>query len=190
MILHIIHCHLCSFFKKNCPWYPYTLFTSRVFLFRLFSFSLCLFQASDFFFFTYGSFRHLVELLGRGSVQRQGLYLHRTTQHRETQTHIHALSTIRTCNPNVRAAEDSTCLRPHGYWDQPLQEFSKNKYYHRFQVEVNTLPPSSRWNLTSHYYHFFIFKWHITQVIANLPANLRHQIILLTLLSSETFGYS
>jgi hypothetical protein len=29
---------------------------------------------------------------GGGSVQRQGLYLHRTTQHRETQTHSHAAS--------------------------------------------------------------------------------------------------
>jgi len=30
--------------------------------------------------------------LGGGSVQRQGLYLHRTTQHRKTQTHIDALN--------------------------------------------------------------------------------------------------
>jgi hypothetical protein len=41
---------------------------------------------------------------GGGSVQRQGLFLHRTTQHRETQTHIYAPSRIRTCDPNVRAA--------------------------------------------------------------------------------------
>jgi hypothetical protein len=33
---------------------------------------------------------------------------HRTTQHRNTQTHIHAPSRIRTCDLNV----DSTCLRP------------------------------------------------------------------------------
>jgi len=50
--------------------------------------------------------------LGGGSVQRQGLYLHT-----ETQTHIHAPSRIRTCYPNVQAAEDSTCIRPRGhYW--------------------------------------------------------------------------
>jgi hypothetical protein len=48
----------------------------------------------------------------------QGLYLHRTTQHRETQTHIHAPSRIQTCDPNIRATEDSTCLRPLGYWDR------------------------------------------------------------------------
>jgi hypothetical protein len=37
---------------------------------------------------------------------------HRTTQHRETQAHIHAPSRIRTCDLNIRATEDSTCLRP------------------------------------------------------------------------------
>jgi hypothetical protein len=48
--------------------------------------------------------------LGGGSVQRQGLYLHRTTQHRETQTHIHAPSRIRTCDPNVRAVLDRAAI--------------------------------------------------------------------------------
>jgi hypothetical protein len=43
---------------------------------------------------------------------------HRTTQHRNTQTHIHALSRIRTCDLNVQAVVDSTCLRPLGYWDR------------------------------------------------------------------------
>jgi len=56
-------------------------------------------------------FGHLVGLLGRGINPTQGLYLHRTTQHRKTRTHIHAPSSVRTCDPNVRAAEDSTCLR-------------------------------------------------------------------------------
>jgi hypothetical protein len=65
-----------------------------------------------------GSIRHLVGLLGGGSVQRQGLYLHRTTQHRKTQTHIHAPSRIQTCDPSVRAAENSTCLRPLCHWDR------------------------------------------------------------------------
>jgi hypothetical protein len=66
-----------------------------------------------------GSIRHLVGLLGGGISQAQGLYLHRTTQHRKTQTNFHALSRIWTCDPNVWAAEDSTCLRPLGHWDQP-----------------------------------------------------------------------
>jgi hypothetical protein len=42
---------------------------------------------------------------------------HRTTQHRKTRTLIHALSGIRTQDSSVRAAEDSTCLRPLGHWD-------------------------------------------------------------------------
>jgi hypothetical protein len=62
-----------------------------------------------------GSIRHLVGLLGGGISPAQGLYLHRTTQHRKTQANIHAPSRIRTCNPNFRAAEDSTCLRPLGH---------------------------------------------------------------------------
>jgi len=33
-----------------------------------------------------GSIRHLVGLLGRGISPAQGLYLHRTTQHRKTLT--------------------------------------------------------------------------------------------------------
>jgi hypothetical protein len=71
------------------------------------------------FFFTYGSLRHLVGLLGRGiSSAPRPLPTHRTTQHRETLTHIHAPSRIRTSDPNVRAAEDSTWLRPRGYWDR------------------------------------------------------------------------
>jgi hypothetical protein len=40
------------------------------------------------------------------------LQTHRTTQHRNTQTHIHAPSRIRTCDLNVQAVVDSTCLRP------------------------------------------------------------------------------
>jgi hypothetical protein len=65
-----------------------------------------------------GSIRHLVGLLGGGISPAQGLYLHRTTQHRKTQTNIHAPSRIRTCDPNIWAAEDSTCPRPLGHWDR------------------------------------------------------------------------
>jgi hypothetical protein len=62
-------------------------------------------------------FGQLVGLLGRGISPTQGLYLHRTTQHRKTRTHIHSSIRIRTRDPSVRAAEDSTCLRPLGHWD-------------------------------------------------------------------------
>jgi hypothetical protein len=41
-------------------------------------------------------FRHMAGLLGRVISPSQGLYLHRTTQHRNTRTNIHALSGIRT----------------------------------------------------------------------------------------------
>jgi len=61
-------------------------------------------------------FGHSVGLLGRGISPTQGLYLHRTAQHRKTRTHIHVPSGIRTHDPSVRAVEDSTCLRPRGHW--------------------------------------------------------------------------
>jgi hypothetical protein len=44
-------------------------------------------------------FRHTVGLLGRVISPSQGLYLHRTTQHRKTRTIIDALSEIRTRDP-------------------------------------------------------------------------------------------
>jgi hypothetical protein len=45
-------------------------------------------------------FRHMIGLLGRVISPSQGLYLHRTTQHRKTRTNIHALSEIRTHDPS------------------------------------------------------------------------------------------
>jgi hypothetical protein len=42
---------------------------------------------------------------------------HRTTQHRNTQTHIHAPGRIRTCDLNVQVVVDSTCLRLLSYWE-------------------------------------------------------------------------
>jgi hypothetical protein len=45
-------------------------------------------------------FRHTVGLLGRVISPSQGLYLHRTTQHRKTRTNIHALSGIQTHDPS------------------------------------------------------------------------------------------
>jgi hypothetical protein len=48
----------------------------------------------------------------------QGLYLHRTAQYRKTRIYIHASSEIRSHDPSIRAAEDSTCLRKRGHWDR------------------------------------------------------------------------
>jgi hypothetical protein len=40
-----------------------------------------------------------------------------STTQKDADTHIHALSGIRTHDSTVRAVEDSTCLRPRGHWD-------------------------------------------------------------------------
>jgi hypothetical protein len=45
-------------------------------------------------------FRQMVGLPGRVISPSQGLYLHRTTQHRKTRTDIHVLSGIRTHDPS------------------------------------------------------------------------------------------
>jgi hypothetical protein len=58
---------------------------------------------------TYGRFlelfRHVVGFLGRVINPSQGLYLHRTTQHRKTRTNIHALGGIRTHDPRNQPAK-------------------------------------------------------------------------------------
>jgi hypothetical protein len=55
-------------------------------------------------------FRNLIKTRGRTtldewSARRKGLYLHRTTQHRNTKTNIHASSGIRTHDPINQAAK-------------------------------------------------------------------------------------
>jgi hypothetical protein len=47
----------------------------------------------------------MVGILGRVISPSQGLYLHRTTQHRKTRTNIHTLSGIRTHNPSNQPAK-------------------------------------------------------------------------------------
>jgi hypothetical protein len=74
---------------------------------------------SEFYFLKFiNLFRQLVVLFGWGIGPPQGLYLHKTTQNRKTRTYFHASSRIRIHDPSVRAAEESTCLRPLGHWDQ------------------------------------------------------------------------
>jgi hypothetical protein len=64
-------------------------------------------------------FRHMVGLLGRVISSSQGLYLHRTTQHRKTWTNIHALSGIRTRDPvyerSIPASQTARPLDRHPY---------------------------------------------------------------------------
>jgi hypothetical protein len=47
----------------------------------------------------------MVGLLGRVISPSQGLYLHRTTQHRKTRTNIYALNGIRTHDPSNKPAK-------------------------------------------------------------------------------------
>jgi len=54
----------------------------------------------------YESIGHLVGLFGGGLSPMQGLYLHGTTRHRNTQTRINVPSGIRTRDRIVRGVED------------------------------------------------------------------------------------
>jgi hypothetical protein len=81
---------------------------------------LGLFRFKIYFLKCMNLFGQLVGLLGRGIGRPQGLYLHRTTRYIKTITYIRASSGIRTHEPSVRTAEDSTCLRLLGHWDRPL----------------------------------------------------------------------
>jgi hypothetical protein len=49
-------------------------------------------------------FKQMVGLHGRVISPSQGLYLHRTTQHRKRRTNIHTLSGIRTYDPSNQPA--------------------------------------------------------------------------------------
>jgi len=53
----------------------------------------------------------------------------------KTRTHIHTPSRIRTCNPKVRVAKDSMCLRPRGHWDQQKKLYYIAKIYVRILIE-------------------------------------------------------
>jgi hypothetical protein len=89
----------------------------------------------------YVSIGQLVGLLGRGISPTQGLYLHRTTQHRKTRTHIHASSEIRNHDPSVR---DSTCLRPLGHLEFGL-ELSHYYYYYYCCCTTKVFPERVKW---------------------------------------------
>jgi hypothetical protein len=105
-----------------------------------------------------GSIRHLVGFLGWGISPVQGLYPHRTTQHRKTQTNIHALSRIRTCDPNVWAAEDSTCPRPLSHWDQQKYLLPLNKYCYFLMGPVTSSREMEA--KKKKFIEYFISTWH------------------------------
>jgi hypothetical protein len=89
------------------------------------TYSVALQSLKDLGSLTYGRFlkvfRQMAGLLGRVIGLSQGLYLHRTTQHRNTRTHIHALSGIQTHDPSVRAikthAPDRAATVTGSVWD-------------------------------------------------------------------------
>jgi hypothetical protein len=68
-------------------------------------------------------FRNLIMTLGRTpldkwSAHHEGLYLHRTTQHRNTKANIHASSGIQTHDSSNQV--DDLRLRPHGHRNWPV----------------------------------------------------------------------
>jgi hypothetical protein len=82
-------------------WHTFILLMNLVFFLLLSLASIVQFWtfASSYFFWFPNLFRHTAGLLGQVISSLQGLYLHRTTQHRNTSTNIHALSGIRTRDP-------------------------------------------------------------------------------------------
>jgi hypothetical protein len=75
------------------------------------------------------SFTQTVGLFGRVISPSQGPYLHRGQRKHRINTHTHTqismpLSGIRTCNPSVRASEDSLYLRPLG---SALSKYYRNE---------------------------------------------------------------
>jgi hypothetical protein len=67
-------------------------------------------------------FQHMVGLLGRVISLSQGLYLHRTTQHRKTRTNIYALSGIQTHSPVYKQS------RPAPQTARPLDRHALNHW--------------------------------------------------------------
>jgi hypothetical protein len=60
-------------------------------------------------------FIHMIGLFGRVISPSQGLYLHRTTQHRQTRTNIHALAEF---EPTIPATNRPRPTPQHGHCDR------------------------------------------------------------------------
>jgi hypothetical protein len=84
-----------------------------------------------------------LRLLGRVISLSQGRYLH-TKQHKHiiNVNNIHALSGIRTHDPSVRAAEDSSCLRPRDHSDRQLCLLPYEISFDIFTRQCHDLRPS------------------------------------------------
>jgi hypothetical protein len=80
-----------------------------------------------FFSFVIFFFTQTVGLLGRGIRLSQGRYLH-TGQHKHginAHTNSHALSGIRTHDPNIQVNEDSSCLRLGVHFDRQYKLYTR-----------------------------------------------------------------
>jgi hypothetical protein len=86
--------------------------------------------------------RHMVVLLGRVISPSQGLYLHRTTQHRKTRTNIHTLSGIRTHDPSnqpgkIHASDRMATVT--GNYSQLLNAYFVKTYKTAFNISSRVL---------------------------------------------------
>jgi hypothetical protein len=81
-------------------------------------------------------FWHMVGLLGWVISLSQGLYLHRTTQHRKTRTNIHALSGIWTCSPVYERSRPA----PQTAWPLDQHVYQHRTYWHLCHFMCQSLP--------------------------------------------------
>jgi hypothetical protein len=79
------------------------------------------------------SYTQWVGLLGRGSARRKASTYTQSNTNRINphNTHIHALSAIRTHDPNVRARENRPCLRPRGKYNLYTYVYTPSKIKQR-----------------------------------------------------------
>jgi hypothetical protein len=80
--------------------------------------------------------QHMVGLLGRVTSSLQGLYLHRTTQQRQTRINFHALSGIRTRDPVYERSRPAWPPDQHSHsWEHK----NKTSYESRRQARYYTV---------------------------------------------------
>jgi hypothetical protein len=82
-------------------------------------------------------FRHMVGLLGGVISPSQGLYLRRTTQHRNTRTNIYALSGVRT---HGQPTGQDPRLRPHGHCDRHWCSLSNENTFWELLRDISVKP--------------------------------------------------
>jgi hypothetical protein len=66
-------------------------------------------------------YSRLDSLDGGSALRKAATYTQDNINTEQTHTHIHALSGIRTYDPNVRESEDRSCFRPRGHCDRPVE---------------------------------------------------------------------